>query len=123
MASASPGASADAACAGTSGHRLRLARGPMLSWTRHYLASARGREDYGSSDARLLLRPRGVQVEARHDLAQHHLNLELSEARPQAAAHAAAERDPGVGARRLLEEALGPEGARLVVHIAAAVHQ
>ena len=42
---------------------------------------------------------------------------------PEAAAHAAAEGDPRVGARRLLEEALGAEALRLGVDVGAAVNE
>ena len=41
----------------------------------------------------------------------------------EAAPHAAAERDPGVGLGLGLEEALGPEGERLGVEVRAAVHE
>ena len=68
-------------------------------------------------------RARRPDVEPLHELAQHHLDLELGEARTEAAPHAAAERDPGVGAGRRLEEALGPEGARVWVDVRAPVHQ
>ena len=44
-------------------------------------------------------------------LPQHDRHLLLGEGGAEAAAHAAAEGDPGVGAGRRLEEALGPEAS------------
>ena len=46
------------------------------------------------------------------DLAEDDPHLELGEGGAEAAADAAAEGDPGVGVRLLLEEALGLEGER-----------
>src|SRR3954452_9559715 len=53
-----------------------------------------------------------AQLALREHRAQHDLHLEHREARAEAAAPAAAERDPGVGARWLVEEARGAEGVR-----------
>ena len=50
-------------------------------------------------------------------------HLEQRERGAEAAADAAAEGDPGVGARRAVEEALGPEGVRLGVEVFASVQQ
>ena len=47
----------------------------------------------------------------------------MREARAEAAAHAAAERDPRVGAGGLLEEALGAERERVRVDVLAGVHR
>ena len=59
----------------------------------------------------------------RGDRAQHGLHLEQREARAEATAHAAAERDPRVGAGGLLEEALGAERERVRVDVLAGVHE
>ena len=47
----------------------------------------------------------------------------LGEGRAEAAAHAAAERDPGIGGGRVLEEALGPERVRLRIAVRARVRE
>ena len=62
-----------------------------------------------------------VQLAAGEHLAQHDPHLELGEGAADAAADAAAEGDPGVGVRALLEEALGPEGEGLGVGVGAGV--
>ena len=54
-------------------------------------------------------RPRRMDRAARGELAQHDLHLELRERAADAAADAAAERDPRVRAGRLVEEALREE--------------
>ncbi len=59
--------------------------------------------------------PAGSQLAAGQHGPHHDLHLEHREARADAAAPAAAERDPGVGAGRLLEEALGAELVRVRV--------
>ena len=58
---------------------------------------------------------RAGSIEWREHRAQDDLHLERREARAEAAAAAAAERDPGVRPRRVVEEALGPERVRLGV--------
>src|ERR1700761_952143 len=55
------------------------------------------------------------QLAPRDQLFEHDRHLLLGEGGAEAAAHAAAERDPGVGAGRRLEEALGTEAIRLRV--------
>ena len=55
------------------------------------------------------------------DRRQHDPHLHLREGRAQAAAHAAAVRDPGVGRGRALEEALGAERVRVRVGVRAGV--
>src|SRR5918995_239730 len=60
-----------------------------------------------------------ADVQPRHKLAEDDLHLRLREARAEAAAHAAAERDPGVRAGRVLQEALRAEGARVLVDVRA----
>ena len=64
---------------------------------------------------------RGAQVEALEDRREHDPHLHLRERRAEAAAHAAAVRDPGVGRRRALDEALGAEGVRVRVGVRAGV--
>ena len=66
---------------------------------------------------------RARAVDGFGDRAQHGLHLEQREARPEAAAHAAAERDPRVGAGGLLEEALRAERERVRVDVLARVHR
>src|SRR5829696_3586093 len=85
------------------------------------LAAAFRREHDRPAHAALRLRAGGADVEARDQLAQHHLDLELGEARAKTTSNAAAEWDPRVGAGRLLEEALRPERARLLVDVRPAV--
>ena len=64
---------------------------------------------------------RGAQVEAAQDRAEHDAHLHLGEGGAEAAADAAAVRDPGVGRRRLVEEALRAERVRLRVGVRAGV--
>ena len=65
---------------------------------------------------RMIVRSPGLLVGAsstRDSTTQHHLHLECRERGADAAAHAAAERDPGVGRRGVLEPALGAERERV----------
>jgi hypothetical protein len=62
-------------------------------------------------------------VQAADHRGEHALHLEDREARPQAAPHATAERDPRIRARRLLEEALGPERPRLGIDVGTTVDE
>ena len=62
-----------------------------------------------------------AQVAAGQHLAQDDPHLELGEGGADAAADAAAEGDPGVGVRAVLEEALGAEGEGLGVEVGAGV--
>ena len=65
----------------------------------------------------------GWIVVALDQLAQDDLHLELGEGGAEAAADAAAEGDPGVGAGRVVEEALGQEAVRLRVDRRVAVDE
>src|SRR6185503_1742601 len=77
----------------------------------HAGAVARGERHVAAGDA---LGPAGggAQVEAAQDLAQHDPHLHLGEGRADTAPDATAEGDPGVGRRRLVEEALRAERIR-----------
>ena len=88
------------------------------------IAAVAARDERDRAAARALARADGRELVDRcGDRAQHGLHLEQREARAEAAAHAAAERDPRVGAGGLLEEALGPERERVRVDVLARVHQ
>jgi hypothetical protein len=69
------------------------------------------------------LRRRGTDVEAADDLGDDRSEFEHRQVRADAAALAAAERDPGVGRDAAVEEALGPELVGLRVAIRVAVHE
>src|SRR5438552_2992211 len=79
----------------------------------------------GSGSAARQLEPTGagVEPEAPYHGGQHGLHLEQREAGAEAAPAAAAERDPRVGAGRLLEEALGAERVRLGIHVGVVVDE
>src|ERR687897_784698 len=89
----------------------------------HELAAPLGREHDRAAHAALRPRAGRADVQPGHKLAEDDLHLHLREARAEAAAHAAAERDPGVRAGRVLEKALRAEGARLLVDVGATVDQ
>src|SRR2546426_11697863 len=74
-------------------------------------AGASGRPDRDVSPARdLEAVAHGAKLARCQDAADHELHLKHREARSEAAASATAERDPGVGARWLVQKALGTEG-------------
>src|ERR671910_1485304 len=89
----------------------------------HELAAPLGREHDRAAHAALRPRAGGADVQPGNQLPEDDLHLHLSEARAEAAAHAAAERDPGVRAGRVLQEALRAEGARVLVDVWAPVDQ
>ena len=66
---------------------------------------------------------RRPQRPALQHLREHDAHLHLRERRPEAAPHAAAERDPRVRRRRAVEEALGPERERLGIAVRARVRE
>ena len=92
-------------------------RGPARD---HARAAARRERDIAPRDA-LRRRGRRAQRPALEDLRQRDAHLHLREGGAEAAPHAAAERDPGVGRGRVVEEALGPEGVGLRVAVGARV--
>src|SRR4051794_20506943 len=96
---------------------------PAGGWGDDHLPPARRREP--DRAARDQLRPVAGGLEpqlARHG-PQDRAHLEHREARADAAPHAAAERQPRVGLRRALEEALGAERVRIAVDVLAPVHE
>src|SRR5436309_2521067 len=85
--------------------------------------SLRGERDRAARDAgRLRVRDRTQARLAQQGL-QHNVHLEEREARPDAPADAAAEREPGVGPGALLEEALGLEAVWVRIDVGPAVHE
>ena len=65
------------------------------------------RHERDAAPARRFALAHGLQAHRLGQRLQHDLHLDLRERGAQAAAHAAAERDPAVGPGRLVEEALG----------------
>ena len=78
------------------------------------MARRKGRSEAGRA---------GCDPVAFDQLAEDDLHLELGEGGAEAAADAAAEGDPGVGAGRVVEEALGQEALRFRVDLGVAVDQ
>ena len=66
---------------------------------------------------------RRAQLDLAEHRAQHPLHLQFGIAGGETAPRAAAEGDPGVGPRRLLEEALGQEMARVRIDLRVAMDQ
>src|SRR5215218_9350573 len=71
------------------------------------LATAAGQHRRAAEASRLALCAGRPQAGPREDRRDHDLHLERGERRPKAAAHTAAEWDPGIRLRRTVEEALG----------------
>ena len=87
----------------------------------HHAHAALRREGDALAHALLGRRPAGRRSARSQHAPDHHAHLEAGEARAQAAARAAAERQPGVGVGRVVaEEALGAELARVRVAVARA---
>ena len=106
-------------------HRLRLSRIPARH-TRTTWALV-GVVARGLGDARRKGRARArvgrADLVALDQLLEDDRHLELGEGGAEAAADAAAEGDPGVGAGRVVEEALGQEAVRLGVDLGVAVDE
>src|SRR5262249_20547170 len=98
---------------------LKIGKATLKRAEDHLGVAARGLGDR-APEGPLGLRPRGQDRPPADQLAEHDGHLELGEGGAEAAAHAAAERDPRVGAGRAVEEALGQEALGLGVDLGVA---
>ena len=101
---------------------------PSASWRRSRrldgdAGAAVGGEGDGAADDSLVGAVLGDQADPIEDGLEDDLHLVEGEAGAEATADAAAEGDPGVGAGRVVEEALGAEGLGLRVEVGPAVEQ
>ena len=103
-------------------HACTVARSPPHSAENHFGVVPGGLGD-GAAEGALGLRVGRADLVALDQLPEDDRHLELGEGGAEAAADAAAEGDPGVGAGRVVEEALGEEAVRFGVDLGVAVDQ
>src|SRR3954469_8162891 len=124
-AEAAPTESASAALARREVARRRIS--PLYTensvLAQHDLGVVAGRLGDSPAEGTLGLRPHRADLATADQLAEHDRHLELGEGGAEAAPHPAAEGDPGVGAGRRLEEALGLKAVRVGIDPRVAVDQ
>src|SRR5205085_10874337 len=91
--------------------------GSARSSRQHHLGVVARRLRDRASEHALPGRPHRLELPALDELSKDHLHLEVSEGSPDATPHAAAERDPGIGSGRLVEEPLRLESLGIRIYV------